>query len=88
MDKQKLRYNIYYSRYNIIANAYIPYIKIVETNDIYHEIGKMVCSTLEKIVDIRYTQPKASREDCEKIFEERGYRKLGANLWIKEKYNG
>ena len=36
------RYNIYYRKYNIIANAYIPYVKVVYTNDIYHEIGKMI----------------------------------------------
>ena len=82
------RYNIYYSRYNIIANDYIPYIRVVETSDVYHEIGEMICTSLAKITDIRYTQPKATREECEKFFEEHGYRKLGENLWIKELQNG
>ena len=33
------RYNIYYHRYNIIARDYIPYVRVVETEDVYREIG-------------------------------------------------
>ena len=75
------RYHIYYRKYNIFANDYIPYIKIIYTDDIYHEIGKMICTSLEKIESIRYTKPKASKEDCEKLWTERGYQKVDDKLW-------
>lgn len=75
------RYHIYYRQYNIFANDYIPYIKIVETDDIYHEIGKMICTSLEEIENIRYTQPRASQEDCEKLWTEGGYEKITDTLW-------
>lgn len=79
------RYNIYYRKYNIIANAYIPYVEVVNTSDIYHEIGKMICSSMEKIESIRYTESKLSQEDCEKLWAELGYRKLTNNIWICDK---
>lgn len=79
------RYNIYYTKYNIIANDYIPYIKVVYTDDIYHEIGKMICTSLEKIDSIRYTEPKASIEDCEKLWIDEGYINIGNNIWRLEK---
>lgn len=75
------RYNIYYTQYNIIANDYIPYIRVIETDDVYHEIGKMICTSLEKIESIRYTQPRASREDCEKLWTESGYIQINDKLW-------
>lgn len=79
------RYNLYYRKYNIIANAYIPYVKVIETEDIYHEIGKMICESLEKIENIRYTRPTASREDCEKLWTEEGYLQITPSLWRKER---
>ena len=30
------RYNIYYQRYCILARDYIPYVRVVDTEDIYH----------------------------------------------------
>lgn len=75
------RYHIYYRKYNIFANDYIPYIRIVETDDIYHEIGKMICTSLEKIESIRYTKPTASKEECEKLWTEGGYEKINDKLW-------
>ena len=76
------RYNIYYRKYNIIANAYISYIKVVSTDDIYHEIGKMICTSIENIKSISYTESKATHEECEKYWLENGYTKLSDNLWI------
>ena len=75
------RYHIYYRKYNIFANDYIPYIKIIYTDDIYHEIGKMICTSLEKIDILCYTIPKASEKDCEKLWVERGYQKVDDTLW-------
>lgn len=75
------RYNIYCRKYNIMARAYVTYIKIVETDDIYHEIGKIICNSLEKIENIRYTQPRASQEQCEELWRQRGYKKIADTLW-------
>lgn len=79
------RYNIYYRKYNIITNTYIPHVKVVNTSDIYHEIGQMICNAMERIESISYTEPKASQEDCEKLWSEDGYRKLKNNIWICDK---
>ena len=76
------RYNIYYTKYNIMARDYIPYIKVVYTNDIYHEIGKMICTSIERIDRISYTEPRASEEACEKYWLEEGYERLSNNLWF------
>ena len=81
----KTRYNIYYTQYILFANANIPKIRVVETEDIYHEVGKMICSALEKIVSISYTHPRASIEECEKYWRERGYRKISNDTWVMDK---
>ena len=88
--KDKKRYNIYYQKYNIIARDYIPYIKVVETTDVYHEIGKMICNSIEEIKNIRYTEPKASKEKIEAYWIEKGYRQIdNSNYWVKDqKENG
>ncbi|MBP3308250.1 MAG: hypothetical protein J6L90_02300 [Clostridia bacterium] len=77
--KPKERYNIYYHKYSIMANDYIMYIKVVETEDIYHEIGKIISQSLEHIKRIRWTKPKATREECEKLWLEDGYERLGSS---------
>ena len=76
------RYNIYYRKYSIIAKAYISYVKVIYTDDIYHEIGKMICTSMEKIESISYTAPRVSQEDCEKLWAEAGYLKLTDNIWV------
>lgn len=76
------RYNIYYTRYNILARGYVPYIRVVYTDDIYHEIGKLVCTSIEKITSISYTRPKASIEDCAQYWLSEGYEKLSDTLWM------
>lgn len=81
----KTRYNIYYTQYNLFADANILKIRVVETEDIYHEVGKMICSALERIVHISYTHPKASIEECEKYWIEQGYRKVSSDTWVIDK---
>ena len=75
------RYNIYYQRYNILARDYIPYVRVVDTKDVYHEIGKMICTTLEEMKNIRYTKPKATYEECVELWEEKGYKKISDDTW-------
>ena len=78
------RYNIYYSKYNIIANDYVRYLKVVETNDVYHEIGKMICTSLEAIKNISYVEQKNSREELEKLMQKSGFKQIDKNHWVKE----
>ena len=78
------RYNIYYNQFSIIARAYVPHIQVVDNEDVYHVIGKLICSSLEEIKNIRYSKPKATQEECEAFWLERGYRKFSENLWVLE----
>lgn len=41
-----------------MANDYIKEEKIVVTNDIYHEIGKLICQSIEEIRNVRYYEIK------------------------------
>ncbi len=78
------RYNIYYSKYNIIANDYLRYVKVVETSDVYHEIGKMICTSLEAIKNISYIEQKISQEECEELWQKSGFKQIDKNHWVKE----
>ena len=84
-QQQKKRYNLYYSKYNILARGYVRYVEVIESTDIYHEIGKKICSTLEHIKRISYTEPKATREECEELWLQGGYEKISTNLWRNTK---
>ena len=84
MENEIQRYNIHYRKYNIFKNDYVNYIKVVYTKDVYHEIGKMICTSLEAIQKISYTKPRATVEECEKFWLSNGYRKLDNNLYIEE----
>lgn len=48
------KYKIFIRKYSIFKNDYEVVEKIVETNDIYHEIGYIYCTTLEDIKRITY----------------------------------
>ena len=85
IPQEKKRYNLYYSKFNIFARGYVRYVKVIETADIYHEIGKMICTTLEHIKRISYTEPKATREECEELWMQAGFEKIDTNLWRNTK---
>lgn len=76
------RYNIYFRQFNIIARDYVLHIQVVETDNVYAVIGKLICTSLEKIENIRYSQPRATQEQCEALWLEHGYRKYSGNLWV------
>lgn len=80
----KIRYNIYYTKFSIIARDYIDYIKVVFTNDIYHEIGKMICTSLEHINRIRYTKPSATEEECSQLWKDSGYIEICPKCWRRK----
>ena len=78
-------YSIHYHKYNIFANNYVRYIQDVETDDIYHEVGKIICSSLERISKISYTLNKdgITQDICD-LRQECGFTKLDKNTWIDE----
>lgn len=84
-QQEKKRYNLYYSMYNIFARGYVRYVEVIESTDIYHEIGKKICTTMEHIKRISYTEPKATREECENLWLQGGYEKISSNLWRRNK---
>lgn len=51
-------YKLFIRKYNLFKNDYEVIEKIVETNDIYHEIGYIYCTTLEEIKRIDYAEIK------------------------------
>lgn len=71
-----LRFNIYYRKYVIFGRAYGSFVKVVYTDNIYEEIGKLICNSLEHIDTIRYTKPRASFEECEKLWLDSGIRRF------------
>ena len=85
IPQERKRYNLYYSKYNIFARGYVRYVEVIESTDIYHEIGKKICTTLEHIKRISYTEPKATREECEELWLQGGYEKISNNLWRRNK---
>lgn len=48
------KYKLFISKYNIMKNDYEVIEQIVETDDIYHVIGYIYCTTLEEIKRIDY----------------------------------
>ena len=78
-------YSIHYHKYNIFANNYVRYIQDVVTDDIYHEVGKIICSSLERISKISYTLNKdgITQDICD-LRQECGFTKLDKNTWIDE----
>ena len=80
------RYNIYFTKYSILANAYVKYIQVVVTDDIYREIGKLICTTLERIASVRYVKAVASREDCARFWTEAGYHEISCGFWANHEH--
>lgn len=50
------KYKLFIKKYNFIKNNYEVVEKIIETKDIYHEIGYIYCTTLEEIKRIDYVR--------------------------------
>ncbi len=51
-----MKYKLFIRKYNILKNDYFIEEKIVNTNDIYHEIGYIYCTTIENIERIDFKQ--------------------------------
>ena len=78
---KKMRYNIYYAQYSYLISDYVDYIKVVFTNDIYHELGKMICTSSQKPLGLCYHKPKASEKECSRIWKNIGFEQVSPNLW-------
>ena len=62
------KYKLWIRKYNIFKNDYEVVEKVITTNDIYHEIGYIYCTTLEDIKRIDYHEIKeVGGEDEQKI---------------------
>ena len=59
------KYKLWIRKYNLFKNEYEVIEKIVRTNDIYHEIGYIYCTTLEDIKRIDYLEIKEVGEKDE-----------------------
>ena len=57
-------------KYSIFANDYITFVYKVVTDNIYRVIGKIYCTTLEKIERIDFSQWTI---ECENYWKEHGY---------------
>lgn len=55
-------YKLFINQYNIMKNDYVVREKIIKTNDIYHEIGKLYCTELCKIKRIDYQEIDIMKE--------------------------
>lgn len=51
-------YKLFIRKYNLFKNDYEVVEKTIKTNDIYHEIGYIYCTTLEEIKRIDYIEIK------------------------------
>lgn len=52
------KYKLFIRKYNILKNDYEVVEEVVYTNDIYHTIGYIYCTTLEDIKRIDYMRLK------------------------------
>ncbi|MBR6613203.1 MAG: hypothetical protein IKK84_00360 [Clostridia bacterium] len=52
------KYKLFIRKYDIKVNDYVVVEKIIETKDLYHEIGKIYCQSIEEIKRIDYKELK------------------------------
>lgn len=50
------KYKLWIRHYDIMKNDYVVSERIVETNDIYHEIGYIYCTLIVDIKRIDYSE--------------------------------
>lgn len=52
------KYKLWIKKYNLLKNENEIIEEVIATNDIYHEIGYIYCTSLEKIERINYQEVK------------------------------
>lgn len=65
-------YKLFIRQYSPLKNDYVVYVKIIRTNDIYHEIGKLYCTETCDIKRIDYEEiiDKTYGSSIDKLFIE------------------
>lgn len=82
------KYNIYFKKYSPMKRDYVKFIKVVETNDIYNAIGRLICFSTESIKNVYYFLRLTDDETYEKEWEESGYEKISSDLWMYNEEGG
>ena len=59
------KYKLWIKKYNLLKNENEIIEEVIATNDIYHEIGYIYCTSLEKIERIDYQEVKEQEEKME-----------------------
>ncbi len=52
------KYKLWITKYSVLRNKYEIIEEVITTNDIYHEIGYIYCTTIENIKRIDYQEIK------------------------------
>ena len=59
-------YKLFIRKYDIGVNDYVVVERIIKTDDLYHEIGKIYCQSIEEIKRIDYKELKTNKEEMKK----------------------
>lgn len=78
---EKTKYIIFYRKYSVFGNAYASYICVVDTDDIYHEVGKLYCKSIEHIDSVRYCEHRGDFAKREEYWFSQGYEKISSDLY-------
>ena len=82
-----MKYKLYIRQYDITTNDYKVREEIVETNDIYHEIGKIYSTAFTEIKRIDYEKIDETKELKQEIERLNNIIKE-VREYIEERYNG
>lgn len=81
-------YKLFIRKYDIRVNDYVVVERIIKTDDLYHEIGKIYCQSIEDIKRIDYKELKTNKDekisDLELVLEKYRNAKLLANKYYHE----
>ena len=79
------RYALSYYKYDLEVKDYVRFVEYIESCDIYHDIGKKVCTTFEPpIIRVEFFDLRIfSFSTIETILQEKGYKKIRNFLWCK-----
>lgn len=75
-------YRIFYQKYNIFSRKYLDYVKIVSTDDIYREIGKIVVKSIENVRNIHYIELTDTLYNTIQKLYSYGYREISYNTFV------
>lgn len=77
-------YRIFYQKYNIFSRKYLDYVKIVSTDDIYREIGKIVVKSIENVRNIHYIELTGTLYNTIQKLYSYGYREISYSTFVAD----